>query len=94
MLHATIGSKLCVCVIDFVLCISSSKLLQIVLLLQHHIKLTIAAHMWYESKIWNANTNEDLYNPEKTRRVSAWMIQHDLIIILLLFLHEGVGKIC
>lgn len=30
-----------------------------------------AAHMWYENKIYSSNTNEDIYNPEKTRRVSV-----------------------
>lgn len=29
------------------------------------------AHMWFENTICNANTNEDIYNPEKTRRVSV-----------------------
>lgn len=51
----------------------------------YHIKITIAAHMWYENKIWSANTNEDLYHPEKTRRVSKYKlsIRQELIILIL-----------
>lgn len=32
--------------------------------------LPATAHMWFENKVCNANTNEDIYQPEKTRRVS------------------------
>ena len=35
------------------------------------IKSMHAAHIWYENKIYSSNTNEDIYNPEKTRRVSV-----------------------
>ena len=37
-----------------------------------------AAHMWYENKVYNSNTNEDIYNPEKTRRVSIHVLSHPL----------------
>ena len=52
---------------------------------------SLLAHMWYDGVIGDANTNEDIYDREKTKRVSpsipvvlpVRMIQNDSVMLMI-----------
>ena len=39
-----------------------------------HVECFIAAHMWFDNKIHDALTDEDIFDPLATRRVSSVII--------------------